>query len=74
MIASLLTLAGTVQQLIAKVGKPAVATGRAVMDLLEDAKEVASTTDQAALQSRLDALQAEVNAHADRTIDSLGDG
>lgn len=74
MIASILALADRVGELVTRYGKPAVAAGRAAIDLMTDAKEVLGESDQGVLQRRLDQLQREVNAHADRTIDSLGDG
>lgn len=72
-ITSILALADQVGGLITRYGKPAAATGRALIDLMNDSKEILSEPDQAVLQRRLDQLQRDVNAHADRTIDSLGD-
>ena len=50
-------------------GKALVET---VKNVIESRKADFDSEDQAALQTTLDALVAKVNAHADRTIDSLG--
>lgn len=53
-----------------------LAAGKALVEtitgIVEDRKADFDSDDQAALQTSLDALAAKVNAHADRTINSLG--
>lgn len=72
LLKSVLAVADKVAPTIVPGAGPALAAGHAVIDLINHTKEIVGTHDQAALNDRLDALQARVNAHADRTIDSLG--
>ena len=48
-----------------------VQAGKSVLDLINTVKEVAPSTDAAALQAKREELEPRVLAHLDRTIDSL---
>lgn len=50
----------------------AVKAGDAVLELIDNVKETAAVTDVAALDETREALEARINAHADKTISSLG--
>lgn len=50
----------------------AVATGKAVLDLIDMVKDLASEDEAGALNARRETLEPLVMAHLDRTIESLG--
>lgn len=56
-----------------KYASAAVSAANAIGTLIDNIKETASETDQAKLQQTRDELEKSVLAHADRTIDNLGD-
>jgi hypothetical protein len=49
-----------------------VAAGKAAIDLIDKARDVASDTDQARLSAKRNELEPRVMAHLDKTIASLG--
>lgn len=53
------------------LGSAAIIAARGVIGMIDNTKAVFAESDQAALQSKRDELEAAVMAHADRTIDSL---
>lgn len=73
---SILAMAEQAEPLIGSlVGTPLLGLGikaaQGVLDLGHKYKEIHGSDDEGALDARLDALQARVNAHADDTIASL---
>ena len=63
----IMDVAETTAPLLGGQGAAAVAAAAALARLIEDAKDIAGPQDAA----KLDELQAQVNAHADATIDRL---
>ncbi len=77
-IQSILALARQIAPIIGGLtGTPYVAlaikAGEAVVDLIDDVKTTAGSDNQQELQAARDEIVARVNAHADRTINNLGD-
>lgn len=69
---SVVDLAETVGPLLGPVGAAGAAVADAVRDTVNRATVIATETNEPELQAKLTTALANMNAHADRTIDSLG--
>jgi hypothetical protein len=72
LVGSLLDIAGKVAPLIVPGAPKTIEAARAVIDLIDKVSATVGQANQAKLQEGRAALEARVNAHADRTIASLG--
>lgn len=71
LVDSVLRVVETAAPLLGPAGVMGVAAAKAITALVTDTKEVLASSDQHALQSRLDDALARMNANFGKTIDSL---